>query len=374
MIMEKKSREILVGASLSIASLVVFLAILEIILRLAGYNPIGQLVNDPERSLFIRPSTNPDRVYEATPGASGRGWGTDISINSHGFRGREYVIDKPDGVFRIVVIGDSIAFGNGLDAGEAFPTVLENKYRSAGKNVEVLNLALGGYDTLQEIATLEEIGLSFKPDLVVLAYCINDIGIASGNAHYIEGLKKYRSVIYKLRTAQFLQIQLDRVSMIRYTGQANSSEEFSRTYQNRLADISSDIGLEQKRLHLQTALANSNSQTPFTHDYTDTLRLQRLRYALQKLQTLQDEHKFKTMAMLIPYLIEDKESSPIYQAVYDIIEYEFGQHHFPLLDLYPVFSTAGLSTLINRNNDGVHPNATGHRIIAETLYKTISTD
>lgn len=371
--MKKKSRGILVGLFLSIASLFAVLAVLEIILRLAGYNPIGQLVNDPERGLFIRPSDNPDRVYEAAPYASGRGWGTDISINSHGFRGRDYVIDKPDDVFRIVVIGDSIAFGNGLDAGEEFPRVLEQLYTSGKKKIEVLNLALGGYDTLQEVATLEEIGLPFKPDLVILAYCVNDIGIASGNAHYIENLKKYRSVFYKLRIAQFVQIQLDRASMIRYAKQANSSEEFFRIYQDRLADISGDAGLEQKRQFLQ-ALLTSGSQTPFTHDYTDTLRLQRLRYALQKLRALENEHQFKTMAVLIPYLIEDKNSSRIYQAVYDIIEYEFAQHHIPLLDLYPVFSKVGLSTLVNRSNDGIHPNAVGHRIIAETLYKTISTD
>lgn len=370
--MDKKSNGIVSGIAISIASVLLLFVIIEVILRLVNYNPIGRLTDD-ERAIFIRPSANPARIYEATPNTTGRGWGTEISINSHGFRGNEYAVEKPPGIFRIVVIGDSIAFGNGLVAGTEFPAVLEKQYREAGQAVEVLNLALGGYDTLQEIATLEDIGLKFKPDLVILAYCINDIGVASGNAHYIESLKKYQSPLYKLRTAQLIQIQIDRIMMIRYTEKANDKQQFYITYRDQLADISDDSELAARQDHLQRILASSPAKYPFTYDYTDAVHVQRLRFSLQKLHALQQASGFRAMAVMTPYLLEDEISQPAYEAVYGIVAHEFERLGIPLIDFYSPFKKAGLSSLLNKKNDGVHPNASGHEIIAKEIYRTIST-
>ncbi len=84
-------------------------------------------------------------------------------INSHGFRGREYNQHKPDGVFRIVVIGDSNTFGDGVEERYHFLTLLEKYY----KNVEVLNLGVSGFGIDQELLFLKKKGIKFEPDLVM---------------------------------------------------------------------------------------------------------------------------------------------------------------------------------------------------------------
>ncbi|MDD3440606.1 MAG: hypothetical protein PHU50_04060, partial [Kiritimatiellae bacterium] len=70
-----------------------------------------------------RPSRIPDVRFELIPGASGITPGQDkvIRVNANGFRGPEIPMPKPPDLFRIAVLGDSIAFGRTLDEHEVFP-------------------------------------------------------------------------------------------------------------------------------------------------------------------------------------------------------------------------------------------------------------
>jgi lysophospholipase L1-like esterase len=90
------------------------------------------------------------------------------TINARGYRGPELPTKRSDR-FRVVILGDSIAFG--LEAGddETFARVLE-----AHAGVEVANLSVQGYDPGQELIKLEREGLPLKPDVVVLALCLNN--------------------------------------------------------------------------------------------------------------------------------------------------------------------------------------------------------
>ena len=354
------------------ASILFTLGVLELGLRFAGYNPFRPIQKD-ERAMFLRVSSNPDRIYEAVPNAHGRGWGTDVVINQHGFRGHDYELQKPIGTFRIIVLGDSIAFGNNLQSGEEFSSVLERMYVKSGQHVEVMNLALGGYDTLQEVAALEDTGLAFKPDLVILAYCINDITVASPNADYIARLKTYRSTFYRSRLAQFIRVQLARFEMARFIKESNTERKFAQTYKDRLANIDNDPLLDQLRMKLRQDIASVHQDYPFTNEYTDDIHLRRLRYGLEKLHALQTSEGFRTIALVIPYLMENDESRRLYQDVYAIIGHELDRLSIPVINLSPVFSQAGLPSLLLNPKDGIHPNARGHVIMADELYKTINT-
>jgi lysophospholipase L1-like esterase len=365
------------NTALVIGSLFFLCLTFEIALRIANYNPFGEFFESEGPAVFIQPSKNPRRIFEARPGANGYGWGTHISINQAGFRGRDYLLPKPEDTYRVVVIGDSVAFGNNLPEDKNYPALLERLFAESQQHVEVLNLALGGYDTLQEVATLEEIGLQFSPDLVILGYCINDIGIASGNLNYIKRLKNYGSPVYRSRLAQFIRVQLDRVELIQYNKSANNRENFDSIYKNMQADISHDAALGEKMQRLSTLLdALPVEKKPgyfFTRDYTQTSRMQRLRFALEQLKSLQQKNTFQVLVLFTPYLIEDKTSQPIYQAVYAIIEHEIKRQDFPSLNLYQRFADAGFDKIILKKNDGVHPNLQGHEIIASELYQLIST-
>ena len=97
--------------------------------------------------------------------------------NSAGFRGPEQSRDKPPGVFRGAVIGDSTAMGWGVEEEDTYATRLERALdadASAG-SVEVLNFGLAGLNSEEIIQRLEDLGLGFDPDVVVYGYALNDI-------------------------------------------------------------------------------------------------------------------------------------------------------------------------------------------------------
>lgn len=131
-------------------------------------------VIDTPPGLF-RPSAT--RAFEHRPGFRGRDMRHNpIILNSKGLRDKEYAVPKPSGVTRVLVLGDSVAFGDGVLAEETFGDRLEailNERGGSGR-YEVLNAGIRGYNTFQQYILLLEIGLSYEPDAVLVAYVLND--------------------------------------------------------------------------------------------------------------------------------------------------------------------------------------------------------
>jgi lysophospholipase L1-like esterase len=124
----------------------------------------------------------PDRswLYGLRPGAEGRIAATgDVlyRINPDGFRGPRHERPKPVDHRRIVVLGDSVAFGYAVDEAQAFPRVLEARLaaRVPRAGFEVVNLGVGGYNAWNELELLRDVGVGYQPDLVLAQFCINDL-------------------------------------------------------------------------------------------------------------------------------------------------------------------------------------------------------
>ncbi|MBM4370164.1 MAG: SGNH/GDSL hydrolase family protein [Deltaproteobacteria bacterium] len=85
--------------------------------------------------------------------------------------------EKPPGVRRIAIVGDSVTAMPGSGSGplELFSVHLEALLRrSAGGPVQVLNLSLPGLSLEQELRAARARVVPLDPDLVVFAYCYND--------------------------------------------------------------------------------------------------------------------------------------------------------------------------------------------------------
>jgi GDSL-like Lipase/Acylhydrolase len=94
-------------------------------------------------------------------------------INSFGYRDRERTLEKPAGVFRIAVLGDSYTEARGVDMSKTFTALSEGYLRACpgfGSGVEVLNFGVSGYGTGQELLTLEKRVWQFDPDLILLQF------------------------------------------------------------------------------------------------------------------------------------------------------------------------------------------------------------
>ena len=97
-------------------------------------------------------------------------------INAMGIRSdREFTLDKPPGVLRIVGLGDSFTQGYEVNVEETYLFRLQQLLGERGLNVEVINLGVSGYGTAEELVMLREFGFKFNPDVVVVGYYTNDI-------------------------------------------------------------------------------------------------------------------------------------------------------------------------------------------------------
>ncbi len=128
---------------------------------------------------LLAPSDNPKLAYELSPDTQitatyltprQRDWKYHASTNAQGFRGAPAAPtkDRP----RVIVIGDSTAFGLGVSDDETFPVVLE---RALDGRVEVLNWGVPGYNLVQIVELLRTKGQTYEPDLVVYALNYNDL-------------------------------------------------------------------------------------------------------------------------------------------------------------------------------------------------------
>jgi lysophospholipase L1-like esterase len=98
------------------------------------------------------------------------------SMNSKGIRGPEYAYDKADEEYRIFVLGDSYAEGYTVEFDELFSEVLKrNLNKRHDRPIEVINTGTGGYSTDQELLLFKNEGVKYKPDLIVLLFCSNDV-------------------------------------------------------------------------------------------------------------------------------------------------------------------------------------------------------
>jgi hypothetical protein len=147
--------------------------------------PIAQGQSDPtERNISLRgiiePHPDNSIIYTLRPNLDLTFIRARVKTNSCGMRSPERPIQKPADVFRIALIGDSFAFGWGVAQDKIFAQILEDSLNARSKGTlrfEVLNFGVPGYSTFQEVALLEERGLDFQPDAVLVYFVQNDFGM-----------------------------------------------------------------------------------------------------------------------------------------------------------------------------------------------------
>jgi HEAT repeat protein/lysophospholipase L1-like esterase len=103
------------------------------------------------------------------------GWPPWEEFNGDGVRDRTHAEEKPEGVTRLICLGDSVTLGDGIKPRQAFPQLLQERLDAEGPGVEVFNLALWGWSTRQERIAYRRIARRYGPDRVLLTVCLNDI-------------------------------------------------------------------------------------------------------------------------------------------------------------------------------------------------------
>ncbi len=103
-------------------------------------------------------------------------WGHPVINNRLGFREREFETPKPAGLCRVMVLGDSLTWGVGLDPSERYTQLAETYLNEQfpGQKFEVLNFGVSGLPTTTERDILQAYKDLVGPDLVVVGFTFND--------------------------------------------------------------------------------------------------------------------------------------------------------------------------------------------------------
>lgn len=130
------------------------------------------------------------------------------TINSSGFRGREGFPSARR--YRILLVGDSFAFGYGVGDNETLSFFLEQKLNSDfGKDVEVLNFGVPGYGVYQMDALVRKRIDEYAPAMVVMEMVKWDV------FRQPEQIRRSRLLVGKIRGAIFRKSSLAAVVMPR---------------------------------------------------------------------------------------------------------------------------------------------------------------
>ncbi len=175
--MTDNSSSLLKNIALLIITLIIFLIIFEVTLRITqkrvnvyAYNYSDLVQYSDSYGWELKPNVTktfiiPERTFL-------------VEQSSQGFRDYEHNLRKSAGKYRIVVVGDSMTHGWGVDNNQTYSKVLE----SYNKKIETINMGVGAYGTDQEYLTVINKGLSMKPDMIILMYTVtNDVGDVNTN-------------------------------------------------------------------------------------------------------------------------------------------------------------------------------------------------
>jgi len=171
---DARNRRIGSNILLMIFTIIFTLFIIEIFMRvlpdeflrrnLSGFDEKGIYVNDD--TLGYRVSPNLETLFK----------GKSLTTDSRGFR-KNPTFDTENPDFSLLIIGDSYAFGEGVDDKNNFPAILGNIYKDRYKelSVKVVNAGVQGFGNDQELKLLAGTCDDINPDMVVLTvYTGND--------------------------------------------------------------------------------------------------------------------------------------------------------------------------------------------------------
>jgi lysophospholipase L1-like esterase len=328
--------------SLSLISLLFALLAAELLIRLAGAAPEVSVISKGRYQL----SRNPKIGYEPVPGLHYEGENLSFfdyqgASNQIGYRDRDHEIAKPAGVWRVVVLGDSIGAGLRVERfGDTFPPVLEGLLRERGVNAEVINLSVSGYNTRQEVETLKERGLRYDPDLVLVAYSLTDRDRVDGDI---------------LKTL----LEAERSQGGRSAARGNPwlvRSALYRFFRYRVLAARQTAATEQEDAELRKSLDLVSGDT--------------VAESFQDLAGVSKREGFPVLVAAFPRLVRNFRT------------YRFGDQHrwvrdqsaahgFHHLDLRDTFRRCRETSAEPIETDSYHPSARGHRCAAAAMAETI---
>ncbi|KPK00674.1 MAG: hypothetical protein AMK71_08065 [Nitrospira bacterium SG8_35_4] len=334
-------KELKINLLLLCVSLFIVLVFGEIFLRATGYYGVrGESVTN------LRLVEDDVLDYRYEPNSSWIKNNLRYNINKHGWRDYNHDYEKPDNTVRILVLGDSITNGYGINMEEIYAKQFEqelNKDSGSSNRYEVITIAMSGLNTKQEAYLFETEGIKFDPDVVVIGYALNDPEKGSSLRKSRQSKEK-RSLLYKLKQAA------NRLSIVHL---------LYRSSQKLRWKISIALGIEET--------ADYVKEDYFSALHNDPKKWGSVVEGFAKIRSLAKEHNIASVLMIFPVMSDlgNYKWTDVHKQVSDAAS----KSNFIVLDLVKDYSKYKGSDLQVDSGDHVHPNAIGHKIAADALYQ-----
>ena len=247
-----------------------------------------------------------------------------FSTNQWAFRDQEYELEPAPGTFRAVVVGPSFVMGSGVANDEVFEALLEERLNEqfSGQvfdRYEILNFGVAGLSALQELYLFEQDALDFKPQALI-----------------------------------YISHQLEKTILVeRLANRIKIGSEIPYPY---LEDVARRAGVEagMSQEEIEAGL----------QPYSDEL----LEWTYRQFVLLCEEHGVLPVLVYIQAL-----EVPANEKDRDDIFGPAAEAGFVLIDLSRVYSGQDISEIVVAPWD-LHPNAAGHALIAQAIFKGLAAD
>jgi len=258
-----------------------------------------------------------------------------VRINALGLRGPDVAVAKRPGVLRVLCLGDSCTFGGPHPYPEMLQAILD---RDAPGRFEVLNGGVIGYSSLHGLEWFERELSRLDPDIVTLYFGWNDMW------------REKDSVVrawFKIRVAR---------------------EQPARFRSYLWEAVSRGL------VFLRSWIGHATLQVP----------PDQYRAVLERFAGLGRERRFTPIYLTAPAgfdgdrtpqwlvqrgMVAAGDSVPRLRQEYNRVVVEVAEEkHLPLVDLAADFERDGGRTMFDRpDEDPIHPNERGYRVVAEAL-------
>lgn len=268
------------------------------------------------------PSADPALGHEHIKNSSALLQSVDIRTNEWGLRGGP-VVDMPAGGRRILVLGASITLGWGVKEEDTLTSVLERKFAEKGEPVQVLNAGIGNYNAERYVKHFFHDLKDLKPTDIVVHYFLRDAEkLEAGGGNFF---------LRNSELAVTLWIAMNR--LIGPQGEGSINDHYKAVYDTQSEGY-------------KTMEASLRDLADYAKD--NNIRL--------TLAMVPDVHN-----------LENYPFTDIHQRMKSVAEgmgYRF-------VDLLPAFGTLSPEDVWAMPGDP-HPNALGHKLMADALFPVLS--
>lgn len=343
-VFNKKIQRYFINLAILLSSVILSLLAIELFLRFNpkfGYIYQSFSLLDDTKAPMVKHFSNhclrPSDLlgYENIPGCTvDKPYKYCLKINSYGMVGKEYPFKKENNTFRVLLLGDSIAW---FDWSRQFLEEYLNDGNSLGSRYkfEIWNAAVPGYDVRRYALFLQNKGLRYKPDMLIIFLCMNDFGLDTNFYYKLpNGCEAFYTPLFEVSK---------RMVVNRFLMQ--------HAYLYRFVMLRLENYLENKKT-LQNRYSLKEDG----------------RYYLRMIKEICQKHRLPLYLIVFPYLKPLNKYDARQQNEYNKMISAIKESGLQYLNLNDYIAADDLLAWRLNKDDEVHPSLEGHRRIAGIIY------